>query len=142
MNDAMHDFETFMQRRLDASRAFVNGDAGSLDGIATHTSPATIFGPQGDYVEGADAVNAANARSAQFFEPDSTSDFEILHMSANDGLAYWAGIQRATVRMHGQSAAIPMDLRVTEVFRREGDAWKLVHRHADTLAPESEEHTT
>ena len=142
MSNTMHDFEAFMQRRVDASRAFVNGDAGPLDAVATHTSPATIFGPQGDAIEGADAVNAANEGSAQFFKPGSTSDFEILHMSANDSLAYWAGIQRATVRMHGQSDAMPMDLRVTEVFRREGDEWKLVHRHADTLASEPEETKT
>ena len=139
MNNEMRDFEEFMKRREDASRAFVNGDAKPLDAVATHTSPATIFGPKGDYVEGADEVNAANERGAKLFEAGSESDFEILQMSANDGLAYWAGIQRATVRMHGKKEAIPMDLRVTEVFRREGDEWKLVHRHADALASESKE---
>ena len=78
----------------------------------------------------------ANESGAKHFSPGGESHFEILQMSANDGLAYWAGIQRSTVRMHGKKEAIPMDLRVTEVFRLEDQEWKLVHRHADPLASE------
>lgn len=139
MKNDLNDFEQFMKQREEASRAFVNGDIGPLDRIATHVSPATIFGPKGDCVAGAEQVNAVNARGASLFEPESQNSFQILQMAASDGIAWWAGIQRSTVRMRGRAEAIPMNLRVTEAFRREGDEWKLVHRHADPLASESEE---
>lgn len=136
MNNDLHDFKQFMKQREEASLAFLNGDIGPLDRIATHVSPATIFGPKGDWVEGADKVNAANATGARNFESGGESRFEILQMSATDGVAYWAGIQWATARMKGKTGVVPFNLRVTEVFRREGGEWKLVHRHADSLAAE------
>jgi ketosteroid isomerase-like protein len=138
MKNDSHDFAQFMKRREEASLAFVNGDIGPLDRIAIQVSPATIFGPTGDYVVGADKVNAANASSAKHFESGGESTFEVLQMAASGDVAYWAGIQRSTVRMQGKAEAVPMDLRVTEVFRHHDGAWKLVHRHADMLASEPE----
>jgi len=136
MNDDMHDFEQFMQRRDAAARAYVRGDAAPLGEIVAHSSPATFFAPMGGYVQGADAVIARYARDAEAFESGSDSHFEILHMAASDGIAYWTGFQRAAAHMRGQAEAVPFNLRVTEVFRREDGDWKLIHRHADALVSE------
>lgn len=102
MNDDLQDFKQFMKQREDALQVFVEGDAGPLGKIATHTSPASIFGLQGDYVVGADEVNAVNERGAENFATGSKNYFDILHMAARDGVAYWAGIQRSTVQMRGK----------------------------------------
>ncbi|MDQ3754143.1 MAG: nuclear transport factor 2 family protein [Acidobacteriota bacterium] len=59
-------------------------------------------------------------------------------MAVSDGIAYWVSFQRITARRDGSREPVPLDLRVTEVFRREGDGWMLVHRHADALASASE----
>jgi ketosteroid isomerase-like protein len=139
MSNNFHDFEQFMKRREDAARAYVNGDAGPVSGIAAHSSPATFFHPGGDCEQGAEQVASRYARDAKHFEAGGDSSFEILHMAASDGIAYWVGFQRATACLKGRPEAVPMSLRITEVFRREGDEWKLVHRHADMLKAEAEE---
>jgi ketosteroid isomerase-like protein len=139
MTNDLHDFKRFLKQREEASRAFLNGNIDPLDRISTHGSPATIFGPKGDHVEGADKVNAANAGAAKHFESGGESRFEILQMAANDCIAWWAGIQWASARVKGNPGVVSFNLRVTETFRREDGHWKLVHRHADTLASESED---
>jgi ketosteroid isomerase-like protein len=73
-------------------------------------------------------------RDAAAFAPDGDSALEILDMGASGDLAFWVGYQRVTARLGGSPEPNPMSLRVSEVFRREGDEWKLVHRHADSLA--------
>ena len=127
-----------MKQREGAARAFVNGDAVPLGRIVARASPATFFGPKGGYDQGADQVYTRYERDAARFE-SGESTFEILQMAASDGIAYWVGFQRATARLDVTTDAIPLNLRVTEVFRREGNQWKLVHRHANSLASESEE---
>ena len=130
------DFERFMQQRRAAAKAYVTGDAGPLSELTAKTSDATFFGPRGGHTHGAREVAERYVRDAKAFAPGSETEFEVLHMGASDGIGYWVGHQPAQARMQGQDKPIPMNLRITEIFRREGGAWKLVHRHADTLAAE------
>jgi ketosteroid isomerase-like protein len=104
-----------------------------LSRIIAHTSRASFFGPQGGAVQGAEEVAERYERDCAGFA-SGESRFEILHMAAGDGVAYWTGFQHASAKFKGSDQGVTMKLRVTEVFRREGSEWKLVHRHADMLA--------
>lgn len=138
MSDDVRDFEEFMRRREDAAGAYVRGDAAPLGQLVARSSDASFFSPRGDYVTGADAVRARYDQDAAAFESGSDNRFEILDMGASGDIAYWVGLQRAHARLRGQPEPVPFNLRITEVFRREGGEWKLVHRHADPLQTEDQ----
>lgn len=138
MNDELRDFKQFMVKRADAAKAYVSGDPAPLGEMVARSVPATFFGPGGGHVEGTDEVWKRYEKDAAIFEPDGKSSFEILQCEASQGLAFWAGSQKATVNMHGKAVPIEMELRVTEIFRREEAGWRMVHRHADMLVNEKE----
>jgi ketosteroid isomerase-like protein len=133
MQELTHDFTTFLQERDEAARAYVRGDPGPLGDVVAGASQATFFGPRGGIRQGAQDVWSTYERGAGAFSPGGDSKLEVLDRGESDDIAYWVGLQRARVRLRGDSVLTPIDLRVTEIFRREGDGWKLVHRHADQL---------
>ena len=133
MSQQQQDFKTFMKERQQVAAAYVSGDAVPLGRIVAQQSPASFMSPGGGVVKGTQAVWSRYEQDAGRFEPGSTTSLEIIDMAAGDTVAYWTGIQQAQARMKGQAEAMANKLRVTEVFRREGDSWKLVHRHADPL---------
>src|SRR6478672_1616671 len=99
MTDDLQDFEEFMKRREAAARAYTVGDAGPLGQLVARKGDATFFSPRGDYVQGAPDVFSRYERDAEGFAPGGDTSFEILHMGASDGLAYWVGFQRATAHL-------------------------------------------
>jgi ketosteroid isomerase-like protein len=129
-------FGDFMRRREAVSTDYINGRADGLLGLSSTNDPATFFPPSGDRIQGASRVNTANEKGAHTFGEGSTGHFEILHSSSSGDLGFWTGIQHAEVVMKRKDEPVSMQLRTTEVFRREKGEWKLVHRHADT--PDSE----
>ncbi|UQA77806.1 hypothetical protein K2F45_12800 [Sphingobacterium siyangense] len=133
-NNALLDFEKFMTIRLKASTDFVEGHFDSLKDISVSNEPATIFPPKGIYISGVLQVNDFNQKGASNFLPGAQNKFEVIHQDASDTLAYWTGIQRSSVNIKGQDTVVIFNLRITEIFRKEQGTWKLMHRHADTLA--------
>jgi ketosteroid isomerase-like protein len=134
MQEHLDHFQQFMKQRQEVARAYVRGDAAPLNQIVTREFHATFFGPQGGFDRGSEEVAEAYRRGAGAFEAGGDSTLELLQIAASDEIAYWVGIQRAQMHMRGKRELVPIALRVTEVFRREGESWKLVHRHADALA--------
>lgn len=127
-------FDRFLTRREAASTDFINGHADALLALSTHSDPATFFPPDGKKVVGAVQINATNAQGSMMFAPGGTGWFEILQMTASGDPGFWTGVQHAKVRLRDTDEPVSTALRVTEVFRREADGWKLVHRHADMLS--------
>lgn len=138
MNNDQYDFEQFMKQRSEAALSYINGNTAPLGEIVAQHSHTTFLRPSGDYYQNAEAVWLQYKRDATSFERGSEGQLEILHMAASGDLAYWVGFQYATAHLRGRPEAVPFNLRVTELFRREGDTWKLIHRHADPLLSELE----
>lgn len=136
-DDDPHGFQQFMRLRADAASGYVNGDAGPVLRLLTREA-STFFGPGGGHVEGADEVAETHEQGAKAFQSGGDNALELLQVFASGEVGCWVGIQRAHVRMKGKAEPVAMSLRVTEVFRHEAGAWRLVHRHADMLTEKSE----
>lgn len=127
------DFEEFLRRRHAAGGEYVSGNPEPLGRVVAQEFPATFFSPRGDVTSGTREVWSRYERDASLFASGSVNTFEPLDSAASDDIAYWVGFQRSQANMRGEDQPVPFNLRVTEIYRRENDQWKLVHRHADPL---------
>jgi NAD(P)H-dependent FMN reductase/ketosteroid isomerase-like protein len=127
-------FDSFMQKRVAAARAYVNGDAAPLDEIVAHSGSASFFPPTGGSEQGAKEVSARYDRDAKSFSKGGETQLEVLQSGADGDVGFWTGFQSAKVKMDGTAEPVAMKLRITELFRRVGGEWKIVHRHADAMS--------
>ena len=120
------------RRSAEANTALVQGD---IDGYLALIEPAkdyTLMAPFGGALtRGFDTSSEHRAAIARFFK-SGTFDQEVVASYDSGGLVVLVTIERVRAEVGGLPEQ-DWSLRVTQVFRRDGAEWLLVHRHADPL---------
>ena len=94
---------------------------------------AVLANPLGPPVVGHNKVGMETTRVAAMFAGLESFRFEEIVRFETPDLGYLLGFEHAQVKRPGSDAINTMTLRVTTIFRREEDGWKLVLRHADRV---------
>ncbi|MCK1361559.1 nuclear transport factor 2 family protein [Bradyrhizobium sp. 199] len=120
------------KRAAEKNAAFMRGDIHHWLGLAHIASDFTLMQPFGGPAShGFNGSPERLAELARMFRNGETS-LEVAQTYASDTLIVLVMIERQTAEIGGLPGQ-DWSLRVTEVYRKDLDEWRLVHRHADPL---------
>ena len=126
------DFAAVLERERSATARTVHGDSTEFKALCTHADDISLAGRGGAYECGwADVSARYDWVAAQYAE--GHLEHRLLSSGHSGDLGYSFELVTGRVRFVGADAPVPIAVRVTHVWRREPDGWKLLHRHADQL---------
>ena len=124
-------FDALMVQARAAADQIVNGDPDGFKALFSREEDITLGNPFGGFGRGIDAVYEQLERAASHYRDGEVFDSDIVTRWVGSDLAYTVEVERLRAKVGGQTEPSDVALRVTCVYRREADGWKLVHRHAD-----------
>ncbi|WP_151084064.1 YybH family protein [Nocardioides cynanchi] len=131
MSEQLQSFlDKWIPTQIETGLDMHSGDPSSWIAVWSHRDPVSVFGAGVRARSGWDDVLRTITWVASRFGDCTDYDYELVSADVDGDLAYTCGFERYTAtRPDGES--ITNELRVTQIYRREGGAWKLVHRHGD-----------
>lgn len=121
-----------VERMNEAAGAYIRGDHHHYFSLFDHPADYTLMPPYGgDIRHGFEQTEEEITEGARFFV-SGEARLELQHSYVSGDLAVLVAVER----QHGEVGGFAdqdLSLRVTLVFRRAGDRWEIVHRHADPL---------
>lgn len=129
------DFLTWVNSQLrDAEIAVHNGDAAPRRAIWSRNEPVTLFGALKSAL-GRSTVDELFSLLERTFADCTSYSYEIVAADVMGDMAYTVGYEHTQATVMGEPRSYT--LRVTQVYRREGGQWKVIHRHGDTPPDEA-----
>jgi ketosteroid isomerase-like protein len=122
-----------MEQDHRALDAFAKGDPEPKKKLFSRREDVTLANPLGPPARGWKEVEKTLERAASQLREGEAIGFERISDYATADLAYIVEIERYRAKVGGADDVEPISLRVTTIFRREDDGWKIVHRHADPI---------
>jgi ketosteroid isomerase-like protein len=123
------DVRAASKRFYSALNRMANGDAGPMAEVWLHAPDVTAMHPIGGRQVGWDEVRASFEGVAHAAtEGNLGLEDQIIRVAGDT--AYEMGVERGGFKLAGQKLSV--ELRVTNIYRRQGGGWKMVHHHTDT----------
>jgi len=111
-----------------AINAFVGGDLSPMRAVWTHTADVTTLHPIAGRQVGWDEVWAGWEQASTAFSAGQVQLKDQL-LRVGSELAYEIGVEDGSATMGGEQVSFTQ--RVTNIYRRAGGEWKIVHHHSD-----------
>jgi len=124
--------EDAMAQNHAALDAMVKGDCSGYVGLLSDREDVTWGNSFGPFASGRVNVEATLATAAARMPGGRATDSDRIATYLADTLAVVVEVEHVEMGAD-PSASASAALRVTSVFPLEGDAWKLIHRHADPI---------
>lgn len=127
------DFDGAIEGYRQALHVYVKGDPKPVMEFFSRRDDVTLANPLGPPRVGPAEVDKATEEGASLLRDGSIRGFEEVSRYSTPDLGYVVQLERTQARLHSSDDMVPFALRVTMIFRREGETWKVVHRHADPI---------
>ena len=116
------------ERFYAALNSMANGDASPMSAVWAHGGDVTTMHPIGQREVGWEQVRPVWKMAASVF---SEGQFRLRDQLIRVGadLAYEIGVEEGEAMLAGER--VTLNQRVTNIYRREGGEWKMVHHHSD-----------
>ena len=113
----------------EALNRMLNGDLEPMMEVWSHGSDVATMHPLGGRETGWEEVRANWEQVAQGFSDGQVSLEDLVVVPLSEDVAYTLGTEHGQATLGEESVSI--DWRVTNIYRREGGGWKMVHHHTD-----------
>jgi ketosteroid isomerase-like protein len=125
------DFLAWVETDLyQAELALHNGDAAPRRALWSRNEPVSVLGAWRN-ASGQREIDELFAALEKSFSDCTSYAFELLSHDVVGDVAYTAGFEHTSASVNGEPRTYT--LRATQVYRREDGAWRVAHRHGDTV---------
>lgn len=127
------DFDAAVEAFREALETYLQGDPTAVTALFSRGDDVTLANPLGPPRRGPVDVEMAIVAGAAQLRDGAVRGFEEISRYSTPDLGYIVQVERTKARLAGSEHISPIALRVTMIFRREGDGWRIAHRHADPI---------
>jgi ketosteroid isomerase-like protein len=127
------DLQEVLERYQETLHAVVRGDTEPTKRLWSRRDDVTLANPIGPPARGWADVEVVLDRAVWQLREGEPVQFERISEYATQDLGYVLWIERTRVKFGTADEIRPISLRVTTIFRREDEGWRIIHRHADPI---------